>query len=374
MFLVIRFLAVSWVLLCLAGCGWFQPDWRPYELGKTEFKRGDAEVMIEGVSCWTPAQLTNSVMAALFIAARVAGEDSIDYDYLMGTSGYAFRLQVEELWSPCAAHPYNGFRAADGALEALPFEVLSYTVAEDDEEGMRNARLAVQESLDRGIPATYGNEEDGLILGYRKKGAEWVCLHPYHDPDNEVFTPSRWPWTINVFKKRKNPAPDRGKCVADSLKLAVEMARTPNRKEFACGSNAWKTWIARLRDDAYFAKASENDMQYYMQGNSWMYFNLCAARASAARYLRANAALLGEASAAHARKAAACYEKMCGKYLYDDSPTVIAPSCNSLEEGEKASVKWTNEMRHHEADLLEGAMEIENEAVAELDAAVKSLP
>jgi len=108
--------------------------------------------------------------------------EGVTYDYLVGVSGLAFRLQVsKKTLCPSSPHSYCGYRCVARSREALPWEVQVFEMKPGRIEKVRDARQAVVDSLERGVPVQYGNEEDGIIIGYQRKGEEWICLHPLRD-------------------------------------------------------------------------------------------------------------------------------------------------------------------------------------------------
>jgi len=211
-------------------------------------RREGAKVWIEGVKGWDFSRRGSSVHAAMETVMRTIGED-ISYDYLLGTSGLAFRMQVHKGWCPSSPHSFCGYMCVQGSVNALPWKVRAYEVEAGDAMGVRQARQAVAVSIDRGIPCTYGSEEDGVIVGYQKGGEEWICIHPF--AGGKMFVETGWPWGIGVYTERKARLPDRRALVLESLRQAVQMARTEKVNDYFCGFNAWQRWIVRLRDEKW---------------------------------------------------------------------------------------------------------------------------
>jgi hypothetical protein len=357
----------------LTGCSTFEnPGLLPNGPIRTQLVREGERVWIQGLDSWSVSKMPNSVVATYSVAARAVGEP-LDYDYLMGVSGLAFRLQVDEEMTPSSAHAYCGLIATENLLKALPFPVLTYTAKEDDEDGVAQTRRVVKESIDRGFPVPYGYEENGLIIGYENNGETWLCVHPDHEPAHEIFVEKRWPWEENVLQKvKKETLPDRRRCIKESLALAVEQAKTEKVEDYRCGFNGYAFWISRLRDDAYFAQAEEYQRMDMMQGNCWIYYNLTDARTCAARYLRAIAPEFDLATGERMQKVAALYEKEC-QVLKIEERTLVAPPTGVLGAKDKVLDKWTNELRHAQADLLTQALEIEKQAVAEIEAMLQGM-
>lgn len=318
-------------------------------------QEGD-RIWIEGVAPWRPLDMTNSVMASMAVAMGAAGE-SIGYHHLMGASGSAFRLQFHEHWCPSSPHSHCGYKTVTGAVEALPYELSVYEVDPQDREGVARTKVAVKQSIDGGLPAVYGREEDGLIIGYQNGGEEWVCIHPYRASEGP-FIEGEWPWGVAVFKEKRVPAPDARECALRSLRLAVELAETRQVEQYACGFEAWRRWIESLRNDRWFADAAPESLLGVMRGNFWIYRSLTDARRTASSYLKEVSGLFGREPAAHFAKASDVYGDMVEGILARGA--VIPPG--RLEEGEG----WSADSRHAEAEILERAEACEREAVSSL--------
>jgi len=335
-------------------------------LMRATVKREGDKVWIEGVEGWNFAQRGSSVHAAMAAVMRAVGED-VSYEYLLGTSGLAFRMQVHNEWCPSSPHPFCGYECVKGSVNALPWKVRAYQVKPDDVEGVREARAAVVASIDRGVPCAYGSEEDGVIFGYQKGGEEWLCVHPFQG--GKQFVETKWPWGIGIYTERKAEVPDRQALVLASLKQAVEMAHTEKVDEYDCGFHAWEQWIARLKDQQWVEQEGKNQSGL-MMGNSWIYCCLVEYRAAAANYLRLVAGDFDDGAADHLRKAADLYQRMVEDVLLaGDCPLDIAPRQEDLKEGQQ----WTQAMRAEQAKRLESAFELERQAIAEIEKALASL-
>jgi hypothetical protein len=322
-------------------------------------------VYIEGVRRWTPREMANSVIAAEVVAMQAAGED-VSYAFQMGVSGSAFRLQVSPGWCPSSPHSFCGYKTIAGAVEALPYRLEAHEAKPEDAEGVNRAREAVRASIDRGLPCVYGDEEDGLIVGYQNDGHEWLCIHPYHDGE-DYFMESKWPWGVGVFTDRKDPPPDRRRCVVNSLRLALKLARlrqAPGGTEpYNCGFHAWTQWTEQLRDDALFANRDKKELGLRAMGNAWIYHCLIDARRSAVEYLTGIANLFDHEAATHLARASGLYRTMVADVLGRRDPREIAPPPVWLAAGRP----WTDEMRHAQAALLTEALAIEREALGEIE-------
>jgi len=332
------------------------------ETPMSKVQREGDKVWIEGVKGWHFSEKASSVHAAMEKVMRTVGED-VDYSYLVGVSGLAFRMQVAKNWCPSSAHPSCGYQCVRGSVAALPWTIKAYEVKPDDTEGVKRAREAVVASIDRGVPCAYGSEEDGVIIGYQKGGEEWICVHPFSD--GKTFVETKWPWGIGVYTGPKAETPDRRKLAIDSLKQAVAMAHTKNVKDYACGFNAWEEWIAHLRGEEWVSALENRSAS--MMGNSWIYTCLVDYRTAAAAYLRAVAPDFEEEVAARLANAADLYDRMVKDILIKDKCALeVAPRPRDLKEGQQ----WTQAMRNEQAGILTAAFALEKEAVAEIEQAL----
>ena len=137
----------------------------------------------------------NSVLASLTSVLRAAGED-VTYEYLMGVSSRAFRLQFS--WCPSAPHSFIGFNTFEPALKAVGYEATFLAGAfhhkdpkrEVSQQDTAATRDAVKASLDAGAPVLFGSEEAGVLVGYEPVSPEnptgWLrCSGPLGPPPKE---------------------------------------------------------------------------------------------------------------------------------------------------------------------------------------------
>ena len=332
---------------------------------KTTVRREDDRVWLEGVQGWFYGEKESSVHAAQEAVMRAIGEE-ITYNYLVGVSGLAFRMQVSKRGlCPSSPHSFCGYQCVARSTQALARNVTILQVKPQDSGKVKEARAAVMESIDRGIPVQYGREEDGLIVGYQKRGEEWICLHPMRDGGRMTFVETNWPWGIAVFGDRKAEVPPKCQLALASLQQAVDMAKAEEAGNYFVGFKAWDEYIQRLRDLEKTGDKARNDA---MLGNAWIYECLAQYRASAARYLREVMDLFDAQAAECLTRAAALYDEMSSQVLRDREHCVvtIAPYAWALKGGRV----WTAEMRQEQIRRLEAALPLERAAIAEIEEAL----
>jgi len=314
---------------------------------------------------WFPGEKESSVHAAQEAVMQAIGEETT-YDYLVGVSGLAFRMQVsKEGLCPSSPHSCCGYECVARSTRALPWTVRVFQVKPEEADKVQEARRAVVESIDRGIPVQYGSEEDGVIVGYQKQGREWICLHPLRDGGKKTFVETKWPWGIAVFTQRKPEVPSRRELALEVLRQAVTMAGAEEADNYFVGFRAWDAYIERLKA---LDGADEKAQKDAMLGNAWIYECLAQYRALAARYLRTIADEFDSPAAGHLKNAAGLFEKMSSQVLSDEKhcPVTVAPYPWALKGGEM----WTSAVRQDQIKRLEEALPLEREAVAEIGKAL----
>jgi len=328
-------------------------------------RREGTRVWLEGVKGWSFREKQSSVHAAQEAAMRAVGED-VTYDYLLGVSGLAFRMQVSRgSFCPSSPHSFCGYRCVARSREALPWEVQVFETKPDKTEGLSAARQAVVHSIERGVPVQYGNEEDGIIIGYQRMGEEWICLHPLRDRGQKPFVTGERAWGVAVFTHRKPEMPPRRDLALGALQQAVRMARADDADNYYVGFRAWDDYIRRLKAMETADDGTKNEA---LLGNAWIYECLASYRASASKYLREIAEDFEAPVAERLVRAADLYERLSNGVLREGSPdaTSITPYPRGPDQGKP----WTTEIRQEQVRRLEAALLLERPAIAEIEAAI----
>jgi len=329
---------------------------------KATVKREGDKVWIEPVKGWSMGERGSSVHAAQAAILAAIGED-VTYTDLLGASALAFRMQVHKEMCPSSPHPYCGEQCITGSSRIFPLRARAFHVKPDDAKGVAAARKAVTESIDRGIPAQFGSEEDGIVVGYAKGGARWLVLHPFREGGKKVVSHDDWPWGVAVCDGRKMNMPSRHEVAVAAVLKAVLMARRPtDRKgEYYLGFRAWEFWLKTLQslrddDQAGLSKA--------MQGNHWIYCTLAEYRRVGAEYLRSVAQGFKPEAVEHINAAADIYAKMADEVLTDANHCSLTVAPHAQHVGGVA--KWTQAMRDDQLRRMKAAVLLEKRAIAEL--------
>jgi len=332
---------------------------------KTEMRREGNRVWLDGISGWFCGDKESSVHAAQEAVMQAVGED-VTYDDLVGVSGLAFRMQVhKEGLCPSSPHSFCGYQCVERSVRALPWVIRIFEAKPEDAEKVKEARQAVVESIDRGVPVQYGSEEDGIIVGYQKGGEEWICFHPMRDGGTKSFIETQWPWGIAVFPEPKKEVPAARELALGALKQSVEMATAEEAESYFVGFRAWEAYVQRLEA---LEQTDDKAREDAMLGNAWIYECLAQYRGVAERYLRGVADAFGAEAADHLLRAADRYESMSNEVLRDAENCVVtvAPYSWALKEGQA----WTNDMRRGQIRRLEAAVSLEREAIQEIERAL----
>lgn len=309
----------------------------------------------------------NSFIFSLTTALNAMGE-KLTYDYVMGVSGAAFRVQFM-LPEGCPSSPDAtcGFNCSITASKALGYPLTLISACEDQPEEVKKVREAVVKNIDSGR-AVLGidliNIPDwGIIMGYTNDGKDFLC-RTYYNKSSSFSIAEKWPWSVVVIgEKGTAPAPKQN--VIESLKIAQKLAETDKFDNYASGFAAFDAWIKLLKNESSFTKLDANKEQQATHMNAWRYASLIDCRSAAARYLLSVGNEFCPAAAEHLVKASDLYQQEV-KLLKDGQSN--APFNWQLKEGEH----WTQEMRDAEAITLKNASDIERKAIDELKEALKA--
>ncbi len=333
----------------------------------------------------------NSMIACIAGVMAAIGEDDLTYDYLMGASGAAFRVQMmaQPTWCPSAACAPCGYNCLPGAMAVTGYRFTWIDTQRDGkwlDDGVKKALQAVPASIDRGVPVIQAGKETSLIVGYRQDGQ--LIARPYElDKDGyqdiEVFDTSGAPkwvfgsgkwddyvWAVGVVEPQDEPM-DRREVVVDSLRLAIKLARTERFGRYLSGFAALENWIDGLLDDARFQALNEGNWFGMAHGNGFCYPSLWSARFNAEKYLRRAATDFEEPIRSRMVELAGLYHRM-HQALSRTKPEF---ECIwSLQPWMlKSPANWTRAIRQKESALLKEVLEIERQAMSKIESVLALL-
>jgi hypothetical protein len=324
--------------------------------------RSEGRAIIEGMERlrWGEGR-DNTFMGALTVVAHALGDDP-SYDFLMGVSGAAFRLQLcQPEWCPSAPDAGCGYQCDAAAAAALGYATEAMFASADDGDQVRRVREAVIHSIGQGYPVIaldlVKSADYGVIVGYDDAGEAFLC-RTYWDETDEYARGEKWPW-VTVFVRERSEPPARAELVRRSLQQAVMLASTERFDNYLSGFAAYEAWAEQLLEEPRFAP---DGLQQTAQANAWSYLSLMDCRAAACRYLRTIAEEFPAARAQRLLKAADVYERIVDVL---GGMHGMAPFPGQLAEG-----RYPLEHRQAEAETLREALALERQAVLEIEQAL----
>lgn len=328
--------------------------------------RSDGRAVIEGVERlgWGEGR-ENTFVGALTVLAHALGDEA-HYDFLMGVSGAAFRVQLcQPEWCPSAPDAGCGFQCDAAATAALGYVTETMFASVEDAGQMRQVREAVVHSIDQGHPVIaldlVKSADYGVIVGYADAGETFLC-RSYWDTTEEYTRAEKWPWAIVFIRERRTP-PTRPDLIRRSLEQAVMLATTERFDTYLSGFGAYETWAQQFLEDSRFGP---DRLQQTAQANAWSYISLMDCRAAASRYLSAIADEFPATRAQRLLEAADLYGQVIG-VLGDTQGMVPFP----LQLGEKAA--YPIDQRRVEAETLRKALGLERQAILEIEQALATV-
>jgi len=291
---------------------------------------------------------------ALDATLRYLGE-VVDYVYLMGVSGAAFRLRFHQPdWCPSSPDAALDETYVKPALRFVGYsgQFVSETSRPDE------IKRVVMEEIDQGIPVVAINlvrvPDWGVVTGYQNGN---LLCRSYYDQGDEYSVAEKDPWSILKLEKVKS-APNRLECIRESFRLAAELAHKEKIDDYVNGLAAYDAWIKDLENEDLFNKLDEAAFHHYWHVNGWVYDSLFDARLAAARYLRRVTEEFQTKEKQVISKAAEQFDSIM-KALFDKWIYFPFPHWVKKEEGITWTPKgmidtttWTTEMRKNGAEEL----------------------
>jgi hypothetical protein len=332
-------------------------------MGKLSRSAGAA--IIEGVERlrWGEGR-DNTFMGALTVVAHALGDEA-DYDFLMGVSGAAFRIQLcQPEWCPSAPDAGCGFQCAAAATGALGYVTQAMGAPQDDADKVRQVREAIVHSIGRGYPVVaidlVKTADYGVIIGYADGGETFLC-RSYWDMADEYTRARKWPW-VTVFIQERGTPPARGDLVRRSLQQAVMLATTDCFDNYLSGFAAYETWAEQLLEDLRFESETREQTA---QANAWCYISLMDCRSAATRYLYSIADEFPAARTKRLVKAAGLYGQIVDA-LGDMRGMVPFPA-------QLGEATYAREQRRAQAETLRQALGLERRAILEIEQALATV-
>lgn len=226
----------------------------------------------------------NSFVRSSQLSLNALGED-YSYDFLMGTSGAAFRLHFHPVWCPSSADATTGFDVSGPLLRSVGYKGSIHSIDDKKFKHIKSLYKKIKVQINKGVPIVAINlkvcPEWGIITGYLKNKPGILC-RTYFDESDEYSLAEHAPWlTFYIGEKGKQPVEDA--VVRNSLKMAVLQARTEKFKEYKSGFSAFEYWIdelGKMKDSA-----DEKLLKERTEVNVTIFYILLDARWAAVNYL-----------------------------------------------------------------------------------------
>jgi hypothetical protein len=231
----------------------------------------------------------------------------VDYDYVMGVTGAAFR----RFWNRDDGGNidlfYLGVRPAQRILDALGYE---WRVVPPEKPAMIEA---IKESIGRGVPVIVfgiiGPPEAGLVTGYADDGETLYGWSYFQEGRDACYEKSDWFETMEkgthanegaiVIGEPKAVRPTERQVYIDALRQAVELecaSTWPDVPDHTAGLAAYVGWADGLEVDADYPADNPGilGLRMMVHGDQCC---MLEERGNAAAFLRQAAVVLPEAAA-----------------------------------------------------------------------------
>ncbi|UCD73526.1 MAG: hypothetical protein JSW01_02460 [Candidatus Bathyarchaeota archaeon] len=305
-------------------------------------------------------------IGALDAALRFLGE-SVDYVYLMGISGAAFRLLFHQPeWCPSSP---------DAALnEAYPRQVMKSVgyggrFFSKEKKSREEMIQIIHGEIDKGRPVVaidlVRHPDWGIITGYKDNV---LFCRTYYDKSEEYSVAENLPFLIFTFEKVSLPL-RRFDAILGSFRLSVDLAYKENIDDYTNGIAAYDAWIEDLKKDRWFDKMDKDTFKFHWHVNGWTYDSLYDARLAAVRYLQRIETEFSGKEKETVRKACEKLGQM-ERMLFENWIYFPMPFWVDMKEKGKTWIPrdrsidgntWTRQMRRKGADLLKELKDTEIE-------------
>jgi len=190
----------------------------------------------------------NSFIRSAQLSLNALGED-YSYEFLMGISGAAFRLHFNPDWCPSSADSTTGFDVSKVLFKSLGYKSELHSIDDNNFDDIKSLYQKIIAQINLGIPIIAINlkvcPEWGIISGYLKDKPGILC-RTYFDKTEEYSLAEHAPW-LSFFIGEKEKAINDNELFINSLKIAVELAKTDKFEEYKSGYSAFKKWIEELK-------------------------------------------------------------------------------------------------------------------------------
>ncbi|NNG27904.1 MAG: hypothetical protein HKM87_10285 [Ignavibacteriaceae bacterium] len=284
--------------------------------------------------------------------------ENYSYDFLMGISGSAFRLDFKPGWCPSSVDATTGFDVSKILFKSLGFNSELHSIDDNNFEDIKSLYKKIIAQINLGIPIIAINlkvcPEWGIITGYLKDKPGILC-RTYFDKTEEYSLAEHAPW-LSFFIGEKEKAINDNELFINSLKIAVELAKTDKFDEYKSGYSAFKMWIEELKKQS---EAIKTFVFKEYEVNLTIFNSLLDSRKAAVSYLT----LMNDKM----KKGDLIIDNYKKEVeLLTETQKNVLPSFNAKENS------WTADIINKQIDILTSVLSIEKETIKLIQQEVKS--
>jgi len=190
----------------------------------------------------------NSFIRSAQLTLNALGEN-YSYEFLMGISGAAFRLHFHPDWCPSSADSTTGFDVSRVLFKSLGYKSELCSIDHNSFDDIKTLYKQIITQINLGIPIVAINlmshTEWGIITGNLKNKPGILC-RTYFDKTDDYSLAERAPW-LSFFIGEKGKPLDEDELFKNSLKIAVQLAKTDKFEIYKSGFSAFRKWIEELK-------------------------------------------------------------------------------------------------------------------------------
>ena len=293
----------------------------------------------------------NTFVRSVQLSLNALGEN-YSYDYLMGISGAAFRIQFDPGWCPSSADATCGFDISQEIFKSLGYPARFKRINHNSFQDIKDLYSEIKIQIDQGKPIVainlMGDMEWGIITGYLKNEPGLLC-RSYNDESEDYSIAKHAPW-LNFFISEKKLDFEPKNHFIRALKIAIMLASTRKFEEYYSGFAAYEKWIEKIHQLA--ERSNSADLQHTMEIHFILWNSLLDSRRAAFNYLVSEDT---DKTMTNGKEIVQCYEKIVHTL---ENP----PQLSGQDPGSDPSA-GIQVMIRNQADILERIYATEREAI-----------
>jgi len=345
---------------------------------ESRVKNENGKVWIDGIPKLSWGESGNCTFAGALSAALSITQHPYSYSSIMGYTGLAFRVRWyrrTDINDWCPSSPVGEFKTEIDTVRATTGWQFDYiNKMGEDNPDMGQYGPDIIKSIDAGLPVLgYVEDLDAAVLyGYEKRndGTYLIWNNYNHNQPMIRHQDKTGPWLM-MFKEHIQ-SPDKIDNFLQALQSSNWRRREwipenyPEKREhsYLYGDKALTTWRDDIKQSDSFSQP-EREKLFFV--GWWCFTNLVDARRQAATFLNDHADLFESKSRKLLYSAADIYRrevKLMGN-VFKNQDAFLGPwSGKKIED-------WTEEVRQCECDILNQVRQFDNEAVKQIDKAIK---